>query len=90
MVIVAPQEGAKRGHSFTGSVYDGSAFDNGLVFIDRGILTFSMVSDESKQLGGPYYWLGTLQADGTLRGRVQTLSRGFELAWSARRAAVAN
>lgn len=85
LVIVPAPATEKRPHSFTGTVYGGSAYDNGLVFADRGVLAFSMVSDEAGQMGGPYYWLGTLQADGTLRGRVQSLSRAFELDWSARR-----
>ena len=88
LVIVPAPATEKRPHSFTGTVYGGSAYDNGLVFADRGVLAFSMVSDEAGQMGGPYYWLGTLQADGTLRGRVQSLSRAFELDWSARRAKV--
>lgn len=89
-VIVPAPATEKRPHSFTGTVYGGSAYDNGLVFAERGVLAFSMVSDEAGQMGGPYYWLGTLQTDGTLRGRVQSLSRAFELDWSARRSQSSN
>ena len=90
LVIIPAPATEKRPHSFTGTVYGGSAYDNGLVFAERGVLAFSMVSDEAGQMGGPYYWLGTLQADGTLRGRVQSLSRAFELDWSARRSQSSN
>jgi hypothetical protein len=90
LVIIPAPTAENRPHSFTGTVYGGSAYDNGLVFADLGVLAFSMVSDEAGQMGGPYYWLGTLQTDGTLRGRVQSLSRAFELDWSARRAPSSN
>lgn len=89
MVITPAADGAKRSHGFTGSVYDGSTFDNGLWWVipdARGqTITFCMVSDTSGESGGPYYWLGATMPDGTLRGRVQSLARNFELNWKATR-----
>lgn len=89
MVITPAPSGAKRSHGFTGSVYDGSTFDNGLWWVipdERGqTIAFCMVSDTSGESGGPYYWLGATMPDGTLRGRVQSLARNFELNWKATR-----
>lgn len=71
--------------AFTGSVYGGSEFDNGIVAKSGDRVIFSCVSDEAGQLGGPYYWLGSQNSPTTLTGRVQSLTRRFQLDWSARR-----
>ena len=94
-LVITPDE-ARDGESvstFTGSVYGGSPFDNGLSFIaanstdhsaNSSTLIISFVSDEKGEMGGPYYWLGVMQGD-ALTGRVRSLTRSFELDWSARR-----
>ncbi len=85
-LVVEPTPGPHgRGQTFTGTVYGGSTFDNGQSFVAGGRLVFSFVSDEARQLGGPYYWLGALEPDGALRGRVQSLSRKLEMRWEARK-----
>ncbi len=80
-------------HTFTGTVYGGSPFDNGqCVCTDAGIV-LAFVSDEKGEMGGPYYWLGWLDLKATrpassmLTGRVRSLSRNFEMQWSATRTA---
>lgn len=86
LVIVADEPRATA-MTFTGSVYGGSAFDNGLVHVSkRGDCAFGFVSDEKGQMGGPYYWVGTwdTRLDG-MHGRVRSLTRSFEMEWSATR-----
>ncbi len=74
------------GITFTGTVYGGSTYDNGLAFTRDNLLCFSMVSDEEGKLGGPYYWLGTAATPELLTGRVRSISRSLQMSWSARRA----
>lgn len=84
----AKQPGASP-TSFTGSVYGGNRFDNGQLFAGGRDLAFAFVSDERGESGGPYYFLGVLAPDARLRGTVRSLTRGFQLGWSATRAATA-
>lgn len=85
IVTPTPTADGTAPRAFTGSVYGGSEFDNGIVATSGGGVIFSCVSDEAGQLGGPYYWLGSQTSPTTLAGRVQSLSRKFQLDWSARR-----
>lgn len=77
--------------TFTGSVYGGSPFDNGQCFRTESGIAISFVSDEKGEMGGPYYWLGWLGQKATrpasegLTGRVRSLSRNFQMQWSATR-----
>lgn len=93
LVIVPDADAPGRpATTFTGTVYDGSPFENGLTFnIDNGVV-FAFVSDEKGDMGGPYYWLGqkvTRPANSSvseaLTGRVRSLARNFEMGWSASR-----
>jgi len=85
VVVLTPGAGNSAPTTFTGSVYGGSPFDNGTVAWSGDRLIFSFVSDEAGQMGGPYYWLGSEAADHALAGRVRSLTRNFDLGWSARR-----
>jgi hypothetical protein len=86
-LVITADEPRATAMTFTGSVYGGSAFDNGLVHTStRGDCAFAFVSDEKGQMGGPYYWVGTWDviSDG-MHGRVRSLTRSFEMTWSATR-----
>ncbi|MBU6412613.1 MAG: hypothetical protein KGS45_04005 [Planctomycetes bacterium] len=93
-LVIFPDEAApgKAMTTFTGAVYGGSPFDNGQVLQIDGGVAFAFVSDEKGEMGGPYYWLGqkvtrppSSSGAEVLTGRVRSLSRKFEMAWSARR-----
>lgn len=71
--------------TFTGTVYGGSPFDNGVIDASQAPAVFSFTSDMDAQMGGPYFWVGRLNADGTLGGAVRSLNRGFNMHWSAHR-----
>lgn len=98
MVIVA--DAGKDGispHTFTGTVYGGSPFDNGQCINTPSGNAFAFVSDEKGELGGPYYWLGQRRPDQkdtrpagspseeVLTGRVRSLSRNLDMQWRATR-----
>ena len=86
-LVIAADEPRVTAMTFTGSVYGGSAFDNGLLHVSkRGECAFGFVSDEKGQMGGPYYWVGTWDATADdMHGRVRSLTRSFEMTWSATR-----
>lgn len=92
----AAAAGKDAPHTFTGTVYDGSPFDNGQCVNIPGGVAFAFVSDEQGQLGGPYYWLGVVEragqkntrpgsplAEEVLTGRVRSLSRNLDMPWRA-------
>lgn len=91
-VVPDADKPGKVTRTFIGTVYGGSPFDNGQVMsIDTGV-AFAFVSDEKGEQGGPYYWIGqkvtrpgNLSVQEVLTGRVRSLTRNFELAWSATR-----
>ena len=84
-IVPVASDGTAPTLAFTGTVYGGSTFDNGLVTSSGERTIFAFVSDEAGQQGGPYYWLGSRTSPVTLAGRVQSLTRSFQLNWSARR-----
>ncbi len=85
VIVATPPADGTPAKTFTGTVYDGFLFENGLVWSAGGKITFAFVSDEGGEQGGPYYWVGTLESDDLLTGRVQSLKRGLLIDWSARR-----
>ncbi len=86
-LTIVPDEPQATARTFTGTVYGGSPFDNGLLDATRHhSCAFAFVSDEKGEMGGPYYWVGTYAlATDRLNGRVRSLTRTFEMDWSATR-----
>jgi hypothetical protein len=85
-LIITPNISKADSDTFTGTTYGSAPYDNGLALRSTGSLTFSFVSDETGQMGGPYYWLGTASSSGTeLSGKVQCLSRNLLMPWRASR-----
>lgn len=77
-LVIMPDAG-RYPMTFTGTVYSGSAFDNGLLCTTPHATCLSMVSDEKGEMGGPYYWIGVDDGRGGLRGRVRSLTRSMEM-----------
>lgn len=87
--VVTPDEPRKAGEipvTFSGLAYGASPFANGLVSARGDRVVFSCMTDESGEMGGPYFWLGSTTADGAIEGDVRSIKRGFEMRWRAVRA----
>lgn len=85
VIVPTPLADGAPAKTFTGTVYDGFLFENGLVSSAGGQTIFAFVSDEGGEQGGPYYWVGTQESEDLLTGRVQSVNRGLLIDWSARR-----